>query len=291
MRLQPAVGPAVGARALQRFRIRRVGIDVHRRVAGARRLARQRARLFERRREFAGLDLARLDIGLVERVDPDHGAGDRDGELEADELLADLVRRFQHEPRDRVSGLLQCIERACVRRIGFAAGPQIDEEAVAAVDIRRAERLAIDRNKSVAVLAGRLGDQLLGPGAEIRNFRRREQRDLVAAGPPGDGERDTELDGGICFRRHSRPARPCHHLGGAEQESHVDPGGRGGHQAERREHRIAAADAGIAQEDAAEPLGPGGLLQRRARIGNGDEAAAGLLLAERLDRTRPGNNP
>ena len=39
----------------------------------------------------AGRDLARLDIGLIERVDADDGAGDRDGHFPAEELLTDVV--------------------------------------------------------------------------------------------------------------------------------------------------------------------------------------------------------
>ena len=44
---------------------------------------------------------------------------------------------------------------------------------------------------------------------------------------------------------------------------------------ERRQHRVAPADAGHAEEHPAKvPRSPADLLKRRARIGDGDESAA-----------------
>ena len=73
---------------------------------------------------------------------------------------------------------------------------------------------------------------------------------------------------------------------GFEQPRDVDPRGGGGHQPERREHRIAPADVRLPQEDATETVGFRGLLQRRAGVGDCDEMAAGLVLADRLDNSR-----
>jgi hypothetical protein len=61
----------------------------------------------ERRGQFAGLDLGGLDVGLVERIDAEHGAGDRGRHLEAEEFLADMVDRFHHDAHHRMAGLFQ----------------------------------------------------------------------------------------------------------------------------------------------------------------------------------------
>ena len=50
-------------------------------------------------------------------------------------------------------------------RVGFR--PQINEEAIVAVDCRCAERLAVDGNQALAVLSGGLSDQLLRLRTEI----------------------------------------------------------------------------------------------------------------------------
>ncbi len=52
-----------------------------------------------------------------------------------------------------MSGFLHCIQRTIVRWIEFALGPQVDEKAVSAIDIWTNERLAIDRDQPLAVLA------------------------------------------------------------------------------------------------------------------------------------------
>ena len=66
-------------------------------------------------------------------------------------------------------GAFQRSEFAVMGRVVFALGPDIDEEAIVAIKRGIAEWFAFDRNQAPAVLAGRLGDQLLGPGAETGN--------------------------------------------------------------------------------------------------------------------------
>ncbi len=62
-----------------------------------------------------GLDLARLDVRLVEGVDPDDGARHRGGELPPEELLRDLHLRRQRDRRHRMPGLGQRLHAAsCV---------------------------------------------------------------------------------------------------------------------------------------------------------------------------------
>ena len=71
-----------------------------------------------------------------------------------------------------MTGGFQRGESLVMRGIVLAFGPDIDEEAVVAVQRGIAERFAVDRNQALAVLAGGFGDQLLGPGAEIGDHRR-----------------------------------------------------------------------------------------------------------------------
>ena len=229
-----------------------VGIEIGLVGRHHRLLRRQRAGLLERRGQLAGLDLGGLDVRLVERVDAEHGAGDRRGDLEAEEFLADMVDRLHDDADHRMPGLLQRGELVVMRGVVFALGAQVDEEAVVAVERGVAERFAIDRDQALAVLAGRFRDQLLGPGAEIGDLLRRQDRHLVAAFEAGEAHGKAELHAGIFVRRHVRLRRSAPSPACAEQAADVDAGGRRRHQSERRQHRVASADGGIAVEDAGE---------------------------------------
>ncbi|MFK4398646.1 hypothetical protein ABIF31_005203 [Bradyrhizobium elkanii] len=149
-----------------------------------------------------------------------------------------------------------------MRGVVLAIGTQVDEEAVVAVDRRLANRLALDRDQALAVLAGRFRDQLLGPGAEIGNVRRGEDRHLVAAFEPGDAHREPELHARVLLRRHVGTAGAHHGERMAEQAADVDAGSGRRHQTERRQHGIAAADRRVAVEDAGKTLLDRDLLQR-----------------------------
>ena len=137
MRLQPGAEIAVGAGLAQarrhccrRYRDRPPTVDITGSSAGS------AAGLLERRGQFAGLDLGGLDVGLVERIDAEHRAGDRGRHLEAEELLADMVDRFHDDAHDGMAGLFQRGELVVMRGVVFAFGPDVDEEAVVAVERR-----------------------------------------------------------------------------------------------------------------------------------------------------------
>ena len=107
MGLQPGAEIAIGAGLAQIGGIFVVGVEIgpgrghHRLFRG------QRAGFFERRGQLAGLDLGVLDIGLVERIDAENGAGDRGGDLEPEEFLADMVDRFHDNADHGMPGLFQ----------------------------------------------------------------------------------------------------------------------------------------------------------------------------------------
>ena len=83
------------------------------------------------REHLVRLVLRRLHVGLVERVDPEDRARDGDGELPAEELLPELVRARQRD-----------------------------------VLVQLGARVVGRGHDALALLAGRLGDQLLHPEAE-----------------------------------------------------------------------------------------------------------------------------
>ena len=66
-----------------------------------------------------------------------------------------------------------------------------------------------------------------------------------------------------------------------EQPADIEAHRGGGHQAEIRQHRIAAADARNAKRDVAEPIALGDRLQLRSGIGDGDEPRSRLVGADR----------
>src|SRR5207247_1573773 len=106
------------------------------------------------------LVLRRLHVRLVERVDSEDRAGDRDRELPTEELGAELVG--------------------------------LSELDVGTLAVGPGRALAGRRHEALALLAGRLRDQLLGPEAEPA-FGLRDA-DLVPTLPPPLAELEPELE-------------------------------------------------------------------------------------------------
>ena len=160
-----------------------------------------------------------LDVRLVERVDPEHGSGDRGRHFPADELAAEVHRIGEGDPDHGVAegrqlgeelvGIADLVGRGGPAR---AAQREADEDAVVAVPVGRAERLEVDRHDPDAVLAGTLGDQLLEPGTERRDLRVGDEGELVAPalrkGPDRQAECEGAVDGRVLARRRGRE----HHL-------------------------------------------------------------------------------
>ena len=59
--------------------------------------------------------------------------------------------------------------------------PHIHEQAIVAVNLRRAQRFAIDWNQALSLLSRGFSKQLFKPRAEIGNSRRSDERHFVAA--------------------------------------------------------------------------------------------------------------
>ena len=127
---------------------------------------------------------------------------DGGGDLPAEELLADGERAGDVDAHDDRAGRFERGDAGILRRVGRGGEPQIDEDAIGAVAIGRRQRLEIDRHDRLPVLARRLGDQLLEPGAEALDAGRGDERELVAAGDRGGAEQQPERRRRGC----SRPA-------------------------------------------------------------------------------------
>src|SRR5712692_8644444 len=153
MRLEPLLDAAIAAGFAQRLGVRRVGVDIEVFAQADRRFRRQGAGGLERRDELAGLDLARFHIGLIEWIDADDRAGNRNGDLEPEEFLADMLDRAEHDASNGMSGLLELGERRFVSGIVLVHRAKIDKKSIGAINLRIAQGLAIHRDQTLAVLS------------------------------------------------------------------------------------------------------------------------------------------
>src|ERR1700674_5856253 len=95
MRAQPALDRVARAGTFQRPRISVIGEQRDAVVLEYRALGRKRAVPFVGFGERAGGDFARLDVGLVERMNPDQGAGNRRRDLPAEKFLSEQPGRSE----------------------------------------------------------------------------------------------------------------------------------------------------------------------------------------------------
>ena len=182
-------------------------------------------------------------------------------------------------------GLLQRVGQRGARGIGRIAGQaQEHEQPIVAVDAGAVRSLVVDGDEPLAVLAGRLGDQLFQPGAEAVDPGRRDDRHLVAPElRPGDAQDRAQHDAGVLLDRHARHAGVHHRARSVQELGHVDAHRRRRHQTEVRQHRVAPADVRPAEEDPPKMVRLRDVLHLRVRIGDGDETVAGLFVPDRLN--------
>ena len=149
-----------------------------------------------------------------------HRAGDRGGDLEAEEFLADMIERILHDADDRMAGFFQRIELRLMGGVGLALEREIDEAAIVAIDCRP-RRAARRRSGSRPCRSCR---SIPRPVARPRRRSsaiagEAKDRELVAAAQPRRAPmRETERDAGIFRRRHVGPAGAHHH---ARRANHV----------------------------------------------------------------------
>src|ERR1700722_3054757 len=261
---------------LQRVGILGVGEKFDAIAFKERRLGGKRAGLFVLVGQLAGLDLAGFDVRLVEGVYADDRAGDRNRNLPAEELLAQIVFIGDGNAHHRLSGLFQRVDIRVQLGVGAAVKAHVDEDSIVAIYTGRANRFAVHRNQAFAFFSGRFGDELLEPGAEIGNSGRSEQSYFVAAQSLSGAENRAQDRARIFVRGDGCAAAHDHFFGAFEKFGDAHALNRGGNHAEIRKRGIAAADAGHAVENIAEVVGLSDFLHVRAGIGGGDEALSGF---------------
>ena len=152
----------------------------------------------------------------------------------------------------------------------------------AGVEVGRVQGGYDDRQDALVVLAGRLGDQLLGPVAEPGDAGVVvAQHHLVDAGRVGHAEQGAEPQPGVVGVVALEVRLDRGRL--VEQPPDVGTGEPARHQPERGQRRVAAAHVGVGVEDAVAGLG-GRLVERGARVGDDDDVRRRLEVgvAERL---------
>ena len=200
------------------------------------------------------LSLALLDVRLVERVDAQRPAGDGGGVLPGQELRAE-------RPDDGRAGSGAVVSVAPRRRAGRRRPARCPGASGVLDD---------DGQQALAPLAGGLGDELLGPVAEADEPAPAATSTSLSrpeTAPPPSTAPSASAGESSC---RARPAAPRPSSSSAPMST---PARAGGHQPERGQRAVAAADVGVGEEDGARALLLRRLLERRARVGHDDDAA------------------
>src|SRR4029077_13789833 len=138
--MRPQTGHERVAAARKGLRICRVGEKLDAAVHTERPLRGQLAGRLEGGRELARLQLARLDIRLIEMVDANERAGNGGGEFPAEEFLTELVAVGDVKAQDGLTGPFEpgdVVVLGCVR---VGREPDIDKKPIGAIDLASAER-------------------------------------------------------------------------------------------------------------------------------------------------------
>ena len=197
-------------------------------------------------------------------------AGDDGGDLPDDELPGDAEGIVDVEGDHRVARGFEGLQPAVEG--GVAGEPQADEQPVPGVLLRAGEGFAVDREDTLALLAGALGEQLFDPCPQRRHGGRGGQGQLVAPCEGAAGDGGTEEDARVVLCGTTLIDRfPCP----VQQALDVDAGETGRHQPEEGKRRIAAAYVGVVEEEVAKAETAGQLLEAAAGIGDGDEMISG----------------
>ncbi len=103
----------------------------------------KRARLLVLAGQSPRDDLRGLDVGLIERIHPEHRARDGGRKFPSIEFGAERVAIGPLDAHDRMTRALEPLDRGVGGRIRRAGRSQMDEHAIAAVDVGRARRLLL----------------------------------------------------------------------------------------------------------------------------------------------------
>ena len=118
MRLQVSGQSFVAARTVrQRPRVLLIREQLDPLAREDRRFCGQRSASFVLGGQLPRGDLARFDVGLIERVDAEDRSGDGRRDLPAEELLAEVVQVVERDAHDRMTGPLEGFDRCVLRRV------------------------------------------------------------------------------------------------------------------------------------------------------------------------------
>src|SRR5579862_973834 len=232
--------------------------------------------------KFARFDFAGFDVGLVESVDPDDGAGYGGGNFPAEKFLAKGVGVGQSDADNGLAGFFEGRDGSILSLVGLAREREVSKDTIVAVKGGLGELFAVHGDNTLADFSRGFGNELLEPGAEIEDAGRSDDGDFVAAVIGGDAENGAKKDAGVFVRCSARAAGFGHFQRALEEFGEVHTHSGSGDHTEIGESRVAAADAGYAGEDFPEMVGFGDLLHFGTGVGDGNEAAANEFFADGL---------
>src|SRR5258708_4875267 len=178
-----------------------------------------------------------------------------------------------------MTGTPQRVQLLLLSGVRLIGKPQMNEHAVAAVNLRWPQSLAINRNQSLTDLAGAFSDELFQPGTQIVNPWRRDDGNFVSAKIPQRSQNCGQNGTRILIRGNFRLTELHHFDGALKKFAEIKSHDGGWDHAKVGEGRVASADAGQAKEDIAEVITLRYLLHFGAGIGNGNEVFARFVLA------------
>ena len=227
--------------------------------------------------------LGGLHVGLVEGRHLHEPAHERRGVLPQHEVAADVHGVLKHVG---ALGHHRRQHRGFAVEGGVGVGVVHDHRVRGLVAVEQVDVDLDVRHHALAVLAQALGDELLHPQAEdAAGLGRDIGKDVGRFGREVADEEVGQLHGRV--RGAVLRADLLHLRGAAQHVAHVQAAQGRRHQAEHGEGREAAAHGGLAQEDAAEVALAGKLLKLAARVGDGYEVPAGVLLAHLMGHVLP----
>ena len=222
-----------------------------------------------------------LDVRLVERIDTDDMRCDRGCELPAEELGAHLHRvpRLVRQAHDGMPG---GFEGSQLRVI-----PDCDEQPVAAIHLRTAQRLPFDGQNAAPLLARGFGDELLNPTAEWRDLIRKYERDFVSPGKRCFSHHRAEPRSRVVPGRHFPATGAGHLLSTGDECSNIDSQQGSRHKPKQGEGRVAASDVRWVPEDPAHAEFSREIIHGAAGIRYNDEVLAVWDLLPKVSELGP----
>src|SRR5437763_414362 len=132
---------------------------------------RQASGLFILTGQLARDNLAGFDVWLIEGIDANDGTGYGGGDFPAEELLANVINVIYINAHDRLSCSTQDFNLYVLIWVRSVPEPQINKDAVIAIDFRPVQLFPVNRNQAFALFAGAFGKQLLQPRAQVPDSR------------------------------------------------------------------------------------------------------------------------